>query len=177
MSEIFFISDTHFGHRGILSFPATAPFRPFATIEEHDEALVDRWNAQVNPKDIVYHLGDFCFGKRNLEIAARLNGNKKLIMGNHDMYASEDYLQYFTHLYGALEYKGMILTHVPVHPNQLQRYYMNIHGHLHTYRVHDPDGNVDVRYFNVSVENHNLTPVPLDEIYNFWAENRPESKD
>ena len=40
----------------------------------------------VRPKDIVWHLGDFCFSKRNLEIAARLNGNKKLVMGNHDMF-------------------------------------------------------------------------------------------
>lgn len=76
MSEVFFVSDTHFGHRGIIEFSETKPFRPFASIEEHDEELVRRWNSVVGVKDIVWHLGDFCFGKRNLEIAARLNGNK-----------------------------------------------------------------------------------------------------
>ena len=93
MSEVFFIGDTHFGHRGIIQFSETAPHRPFATIEEHDAELVRRWNSAVGPKDVVWHLGDFCFGKRNLEIAAQLNGNKKLVLGNHDMYATEDYLR------------------------------------------------------------------------------------
>jgi hypothetical protein len=72
MSEVFFIGDTHFGHRGIIQFSETAPHRPFSTIEEHDAELVRRWNAVVGLKDIVWHLGDFCFGKRNLEIAAQL---------------------------------------------------------------------------------------------------------
>lgn len=172
MSEVYFISDTHFGHRGILSFPATKPYRPFATIEEHDEALIERWNGLVQSQDIVFHLGDFCFGKRNIAIASRLNGNKRLIMGNHDMYASEEYLRYFEHLYGAYEFKGMLLSHMPVHPNQLCRYYMNVHGHLHTNQVLLPDHTQDFRYFNACVENHELTPVPLDEVYSFWAEHR-----
>ena len=97
-----------------------------------------RWNAVVGPKDTVWHLGDFCFGKRKLEIAAHLNGNKKLVMGYHDMYATEDYLRYFTRLAGAVEYKGLVLTHVPVQEAQLARWYMNVHGHLHTKRVMRP---------------------------------------
>ena len=100
MSEIFFIGDTHFGHREIITFSGTKDFRPFATIEEHDAELVRRWNSVVGPKDTVWHLGDFCLGKRNLAIARELNGNKKLVMGNHDMYASADYLQYFTSVGG-----------------------------------------------------------------------------
>ncbi len=175
MSEVFFIGDTHFGHRGILEFSETKPFRPFTTIEEHDAELVRRWNSVVGQKDTVWHLGDFCFGKRNLEIAAQLNGNKKLVMGNHDMYATEDYLRYFTRLAGAVEYKGLILTHVPVQEGQLSRWYMNVHGHLHTKRVMKYDeGNrwdvVDARYVCVSAEQVKLTPVPFDWILNKWAE-------
>jgi calcineurin-like phosphoesterase family protein len=191
MSEVFFIGDTHFGHRGIIEFSETAPHRPFATIEEHDAELVRRWNGVVGPKDMVWHLGDFCFGKRNLEIAAQLNGNKKLVMGNHDMYATEDYLRYFTRLSGAIEYKGLILTHVPVQEGQLARWYMNVHGHLHTKRVKryvlksnsigHQDGTIhidfdyteqedDPRYVCVSAEQVNLTPVPFDWILNKWAE-------
>jgi calcineurin-like phosphoesterase family protein len=170
MSEVFFIADTHFGHRGIIEFSETKPFRPFATIEEHDEELVRRWNATVGPKDIVWHLGDFCFGKRNLEIASRLNGNKKLVMGNHDMYATEDYLRHFTRLSGLVEYKGLVLSHSPLHENQLARWYMNVHGHLHTKRVIRVDGSPDARYVNVSCEQTELTPVPFDWILNRWAE-------
>lgn len=164
MSETFFIADTHFGHKGILNFSATKPFRLFDTIEEHDAELVRRWNAVVGKKDVVYVLGDFCFGKRNLPIAGELNGLKKLVLGNHDMYASAEYLQYFHKLYGAVEYKGAILTHIPVHPCQLKRYYINIHGHLHTHTVDDD------RYICVSAEQQNLTPIPYDEVLNTWAE-------
>jgi len=171
MSEVFIISDTHFGHRGIISFSETKPFRPFDTIEEHDAELVRRWNSVVGPKDIVWHLGDFCFGKRNIDIAAQLNGSKRLVMGNHDMYGIEGYLKYFDRVFGCSEYKGMIFSHMPVHPNQFPRYYMNVHGHLHTKFVLKDDGTRDFRYFNSSCEQINLTPVPLDEIYNYWCEN------
>lgn len=171
MSEVYFISDSHFGHKGILSFPSTKPFRPFDSIEEHDEELVKRWNETVSPKDIVWHMGDFCFGKRNIDIAGRLNGSKRLVMGNHDMYAVEDYLKYFDRVFGCAEYKGMILSHMPVHPSQFPRYYLNVHGHLHTNHILKEDGKKDNRYFNVSCENTGLKPLPLDEVYNYWAEN------
>lgn len=186
MSETFFIGDTHFGHRGIINFTATKPFRPFATIEEHDAELIRRWNSVVGKKDIVWHLGDFCFGKRNLVIAEQLNGDKRLVLGNHDMYATEDYLKYFRKVCGVVEYKGMILSHIPVHECQFPRFYMNVHGHLHTHKVMK-NGWVergegvdrsrhfepipDTRYFNVSAEQINLTPIPFDEILNQWAEN------
>lgn len=172
MSEVFIISDTHFGHRGILSFPSTKPFRPFDTIEDHDKELICRWNEAVKPNDIVWHLGDFCFGKRNLVIASFLNGKKRLVMGNHDTYPAEDYLQYFDKIMGVTEYKGMVFSHMPVHPNQFPRYYLNVHGHLHTNHVLDDQGRKDNRYFNASCENHNLTPFPIDEAMNYWAEHR-----
>src|SRR6266566_9935872 len=164
MSEVFFISDTHFGHRGIITFSGTKPFRPFATIEEHDAELVRRWKSIVGNKDIVWHLGDFCSGKRNLSIAGELIGSKKLVMGNHDMSATADYLQYFTRVQCAVEFEGAILTHVPVHPSPFSRYLMNVHGHLHA------DALDNSRYFNVFCERINLTPIPWDEILNRWAE-------
>lgn len=164
MSEVFFIADTHFGHKGIINFSGTRPFRPFDTIEEHDAELIKRWNSVVNPKDTVWHLGDFCFGERNLVIAGELNGNKKLVMGNHDMYATEKYLKYFTRLAGAIEYKGAILTHIPISEEQFSRYYINIHGHLHNNVMSDK------RYINVSCEQINCTPIPYDEVLNKWAE-------
>lgn len=177
MSEVFFISDTHFGHRGIIEFSATKPFRPFATIEEHDEELVRRWNFVVGVKDTVWHLGDFCFGKRTLEIAARLNGNKKLVMGNHDMYPTGDYLRYFSRLAGVIEYKGLVLSHSPLHESQLARWRGNVHGHLHadrvmrvvkgdTYPDTPPQSEPDPRYVSVCCEQTDLAPVPFDWILN-----------
>lgn len=177
MPEIYITSDSHFSHKGIIQFSETKPFRPFDTIEEHDEELVKRWNAVVNPKDTVWHLGDVVFGKRNMPILSRLNGYKRLVLGNHDVYGAEEYLKYFAKIYGAAEYKGMILTHIPVHECQLKRYYLNIHGHLHHSTVKRAIINNDLCYFEddprylcVSIEHTNLAPVPLDWIYDKWAE-------
>ena len=160
--EAFFIGDTHFGHKNIIRFDSVIKYRPFSTIGEHDAELVRRWNARVSKNDIVWHLGDFCFGKGSLEIAAQLNGDKRLVMGNHDHYTTADYLKYFFKLFGAVEVKGMILTHIPVHPDQMNqgRYTHNIHGHLHTNVLPDK------RYINVSAEQINLTPISMDEINN-----------
>lgn len=158
MRDVYFIADTHFSHKGIIEFEKTKKYRKFSSIEEHDEELVKRWNSVVQPKDTVWHLGDVVFGRQNLPILGRLNGYKRLVMGNHDRYGAEEYLKYFATVHGIVEYKGMILSHVPVHVDQLKRWPFNVHGHLHTKRV------LDQRYFCVSCEQINLTPVSLDFI-------------
>ncbi|MCJ2052831.1 metallophosphoesterase [Methylobacterium sp. J-070] len=85
-SRTLFVSDTHWNHRATLG-DRLGLNRPFATIEEHDEALIARWNAAVQPQDTVWHLGDFCYRcpeDRARSIFARLNGRKFLVRGNHD---------------------------------------------------------------------------------------------
>jgi calcineurin-like phosphoesterase family protein len=90
MSEIWFTSDTHFGHVKIIEYQPNrlTEFGLDSTdqIPEMNEAMVEAWNAQVAPGDTVYHLGDFAMG--NIEIGLsyvrRLNGSIRLIMGNHD---------------------------------------------------------------------------------------------
>lgn len=152
MSKTFFIGDTHFCHKNILLF--AGQYRPGATVPEHDEILIHRWNSVVNPEDKVYHLGDFCFaGVDNIAIAGRLNGKKHLIMGNHDHYPSAEFLKYFDKVDGAVPYRDGILTHIPVHESQLERFAFNIHGHLHHFPL------ADKRYLNVSAEMINCTPI------------------
>lgn len=158
MPNTFFIGDTHFGHKNIITFDAVKAFRPFATIEEHDEELVKRWNSVVRKGDTVWHLGDFAFGSKHIATAERLSGQKKLILGNHDHYPSAEYLKYFDKLYGAATIEGAILTHLPVHQSQLERFKKNIHGHLHTASMGLSC------YINVSAEQINLTPVALEEL-------------
>lgn len=171
MTETFFISDTHFGHKNILEYEKDA--RPFKTVEEMNECIIERWNSVVKPKDIVYHLGDFAFGKHNIRIAERLNGDKKLILGNHDMYPTTEYLKYFRKLYGVVFWERCILSHVPVHPNGIgNRWVLNVHGHLHSKTVKisipqfedNPLIEEDKNYFNVSCEQNNLTPIHRDVI-------------
>lgn len=156
MANTFLIGDTHFGHRKIIQFESA--FRPFQTIEEHDEALVDRWNSVVKKHDTVWHLGDVLFGRHSFRHLGRLNGVKKLVMGNHDAYPSALYLEHFNRIVGVAEVAGCILTHIPVHESQFPRYRFNIHGHLHSRKLDDR------RYICVSAEHHNLTPVALDAV-------------
>jgi len=64
--EIFLISDTHFGHGNILTFKDKSgqPIRPYKTLEEMDEALIDNWNKVVKPTDKIYHLGDVAIPRK-----------------------------------------------------------------------------------------------------------------
>jgi calcineurin-like phosphoesterase family protein len=88
MQRIFFISDTHFGHSNILKFSN----RPFLSVEEHDERLIDNINDHVGKTDILFHLGDFCWGDTakkqtdfTREILSKINCKYiNLIIGNHD---------------------------------------------------------------------------------------------
>lgn len=82
MSNVFFTSDTHFGHSNVIRYSN----RPFANAQEMDEALIKNWNERVKPSDTLYHLGDFAFHREDKirEILSRLNGQKHFIKGNHD---------------------------------------------------------------------------------------------
>lgn len=77
-----FISDLHFGHRNICRYSN----RPFSSIEEMNEVLIQNWNRCVKPSDEIWHLGDFAFGSINFtkKILESLNGRINLIYGNHD---------------------------------------------------------------------------------------------
>jgi calcineurin-like phosphoesterase family protein len=176
MIETWFTSDTHFGHKNILEYEKES--RPFKTLEEMHDVLINNWNNTVGKNDIVYHLGDFAFGRGNIGIASKLNGRKKLIMGNHDAYPSILYLDHFESLFGCYYWRRCVLSHIPVHPESLgTRAILNIHGHYHSKfvkknEIYITEGKFfpeivlikDENYFNVSVELHNLTPVHSDII-------------
>ena len=80
--QIWFTSDTHFGHKNIIRFAE----RPFQDVEEMDAMLIKNWNEVVDYQDDVYHLGDFSLTDpaRTGQIIDQLNGNIHLIKGNHE---------------------------------------------------------------------------------------------
>lgn len=165
MAQVFVISDTHFGHDNILNFvlPNGERMRPFASVEEMDEVMVDRWNAVVSPQAHVYHLGDFAIKKADIAIAKRLNGKKRLVRGNHDIYPTKVYLEAgFQEIYGVRVFDDMILSHIPLHQESIKpRWLANVHGHLHN---NQPQGHLGPRYYNVCVEMINYTPMPLETL-------------
>ncbi|MFC1640731.1 metallophosphoesterase [Patescibacteria group bacterium] len=84
MSEIWFTADTHFSHANIIKYCG----RPFASAREMDEALTTNWNEVVKERDSVFHLGDFAWWQLPVSkmrmLFDKLNGDKRLILGNHD---------------------------------------------------------------------------------------------
>ncbi len=128
-----------------------------------DEALVTNWNSVVGPKDKVYHLGDVAIAKRGLDVLSRLNGDKVLIKGNHDIFKLSDYTKHFRDVRGYHKMDCAILSHIPIYLDGLTRFKANIHGHLHT-NVVMQDSVPNPKYINVSVEQINFTPIAWDVV-------------
>ena len=178
MPSVFLVSDTHFGHKGVCHFTrndGVTKLRPFDTPEEMDEFMVEAWNARVRPNDKVYHLGDVVMSRRSLSIMDRLNGDKVLIRGNHDIFKDEDYRKYFRELRAYHVMNGMILSHIPIHSESLGRFGVNIHGHTHANRVMRPARvleefidhgctTIDERYHCVCVEQTDFAPILFEDV-------------
>jgi calcineurin-like phosphoesterase family protein len=77
-----FTSDLHLGHANIIRYSG----RPFVDVDEMHKALTDRWNANVQPDDTVWVLGDVALGRIDdvLPMVGALHGRKHLLAGNHD---------------------------------------------------------------------------------------------
>ena len=174
MPAVFLVSDTHFGHAGVCHFThpddPTVKLRPWTDPAEMDEEMVRRWNDRVRPNDKVYHLGDVVINRKALKTLARLNGDKVLIRGNHDIFRDDEYRKYFRELRAYHVMNGMILSHIPIHPESLGRFGVNIHGHLHASRVKmEPVGKygipvIDTRYHCVCVEQTDYTPILFEDV-------------
>jgi calcineurin-like phosphoesterase family protein len=156
----FFTSDTHFGHKGVLAMSG----RPFATIEEHDELLVQSWNGVVGPRDEVWHLGDFAMGatpERCQAIFRRLRGRKILVRGNHDKKRTLDLPWHSQHIVATPKIAGkrLVLSHYPMRAWMgAFRGSLHLFGHTHGKL---PDTN---RSCDVGVDRWSYRPVTLAEI-------------
>jgi len=179
MPAVFLVSDTHFGHAGVCRFTlndGVTKLRPWDNAEEMDEEMVERWNERVGPNDKVYHLGDVVINRKSLGIMRRLNGDKVLIRGNHDIFKDTDYREHFREIRAYHVMNGMILSHIPVHEASLGRFGVNIHGHTHANRVMKARGvdantgatlysdEIDTRYHCVCVEQTDFTPILFEDV-------------
>jgi calcineurin-like phosphoesterase family protein len=179
MPSVWLVSDTHFGHAGVCRFmrnDGVTKLRPWDDPQEMDEAMIERWNERVKPNDKVYHLGDVVINRKALPTLARLNGDKVLIRGNHDIFRDDEYRQYFRELRAYHVMNGMILSHIPLHEASLGRFGVNIHGHLHANRVMKARGvdarsgqtlysdEIDNRYWCACVEHTDFAPILFEEV-------------
>lgn len=154
---IYLISDTHFFHKKLYE-----P-RGFKCVQTMNEVIAQNWNNLVTDLDTVYHLGDVCLNDEgDFSFLSKLNGKKHLILGNHETPRRvRAYMDLFKSVQAYKTIDKTILSHIPVHPTQLdERFDLNIHGHLHEEVLEDK------RYVNVSCEQIGYTPVRLEEIMN-----------
>jgi len=171
MSSIWVISDTHFSHSNILTFrdDTTRSFiREFDSVEHMNETMIENWNKVVKHGDKVYHLGDVFFGDKESfkSLWSRLNGSKRLIVGNHDdiKFLSSGGFFKKVQMWRQFSDMNIIMSHVPLHQNGLFRSknmdkpMLNVHGHIHQNK--SPDG----PYHCVCVEHTNYTPVNLEDL-------------
>lgn len=146
--SVYFIGDPHLGHKNI------GKFRPFVKDSENNTAMIVKdWTQRINKRGIVYVMGDAAFDQQSLDVLGNLPGKKILIKGNHDDFCSTAaQSSIFDEIHGIIKYKGMWLSHAPVHPHELRGRF-NVHGHVHcksiqrkTWYGRSVD---DLRYINV----------------------------
>ena len=141
MSQVWFTSDLHFGHKNI------GTFRDRVNDSEGNTALIrDDWERCVSKRDTVWMLGDIAFDDEGFRDVRLLPGTKNLVLGNHDTYPIRMYAAAFNKVKGLARYKNSWLSHSPIHPEEL-RGKKNLHGHVHRGTLDDE------RYFNCCVDN------------------------
>lgn len=170
--DIWIVSDTHFSHSSILNFTDSntgLKVRPeFDNVEQMDECMIENWNSVVKAGDIVYHLGDVTFGDKEKfkSMWPKLQGSKRLIVGNHDdiKFLSSGGFFKKVGMWRMFPEFGLLMSHVPLHESALWRgnedgkQMVNIHGHIH--QNPSPEG----PYRNVCVEQINYTPVNIEDL-------------
>jgi calcineurin-like phosphoesterase family protein len=155
--QLWFTSDSHFSHALIIEYSK----RPFSSVQEMDEAMIAGWNERVKTSDHIYHLGDLTMMRPKYikHIIDRLNGHKRLVRGNHDIFKTHEYIEAgFKEIYGVRVIDNLLFTHIPVHPMSKGHFDFNVYGHLHNNLIPDPF------YINVCVEHTNYHPISLEEL-------------
>lgn len=184
MAKTWVYSDPHFYHKNIITFLRYdgSPLRPWNDAETMTEEMIAWYNDLVADEDRVYILGDVAFSPANMKKAvSQLKGRKVLVPGNHEPVKMRKYADLFDDVRGYVVKKGFIMSHIPLHPDCLSRWRLNIHGHLHANSVTRPYVNGwdtpkddtydplmetihDTRYACVCVEQTGFRPILLDEV-------------
>lgn len=173
---IWFISDTHFGHTNIIRFCN----RPFSSVKEMDETIINNWNSVVKSNDIVFHLGDFAFASnaRWKQLIQALNGHIYLIVGNHDeiRYPGHQVFDLFegvtSQLIVKIDGQAAYLNHYPFlcyggawRKDAVWQLYGHVHSGPHCKGKDMARLAMTFPYqYDVGIDNNNYTPVSWEQI-------------
>lgn len=162
-------SDPHFYHHNICKFTNNdgTKVRPWDDAEKMTEDLIAWYNELVDDGDRVYILGDVAFKPADMRRSvSRLKGRKVLVKGNHDPDNKMSmYAELFDDVRSLVVKHGFVMSHVPLHPQSLYRWGLNIHGHLHGNVItKGKEEKADPGYYNACVETTNFRPKLLEDI-------------
>ena len=156
-----------------------AKMRNFQDTFYMNEHIINEHNKIVHKKDITYILGDISMHKPEYySLLDRMNGRKRIILGNHDLPQHVPELMKYCEWIGGMEkYKGIFLTHAPIHPSELEyRVSYNIHGHIHENFIKTDAFKLgkgyllDKRYINVCCEVIDYKPKTLEQLIDGYEE-------
>jgi calcineurin-like phosphoesterase family protein len=171
MSNTWFTSDNHFGHKNIIRFSK----RPYNDLDEMHEDFVQKWNSVVSDRDVVYHLGDIAFKSENpnsiSKILDRLNGHIYYVLGNH-----ERDLNYYSNRFEWIKpiaeirvedkdadrgVRSITLCHYAMRVwNRSHHGAWHLYGHSHGSLPDDPNS----LSFDCGVDCHNYTPISYEQV-------------
>ena len=168
MDNVWVTSDTHFNHARIIEYCN----RPFASVEEMNEKLIENWNSVVKPDDKVIHLGDFAFGGKTKvqDVFKRLNGKIDLVMGNHDRLKIKDYYEMGFHRvydHPVVYQNFFIMSHAPLQWIKDGDVYANLYGHVHDMEVYNT---WTKNTCCACVERHGYKPISFEYIKSKFEE-------
>lgn len=171
--NVFFTSDQHFNHKNIIKYCN----RPFSSVSEMNEKLIENWNNVVSDSDIVFHLGDFAFGGSSLykDILDRLNGSIYLILGNHDNKALKNFKHEKVKGIGQqmlieIDNQRIYLNHYPfLCYAGSNKGVWQLFGHVHSGGSTEGFDIPRLQYlmknqYDVGVDNNNYTPISFTQL-------------
>lgn len=171
--NIFFTSDLHLDHKNIIEYCE----RPFPSIEDMNLTIETGWNNTISNKDIVFILGDFCFGSKLTwrSYLDNFNGVKYFIEGNHDKNTTKDKFVEVTSMRNIMiegddeipEGQRMTLCHYPMLSwYQSHRGAWQLYGHVHgAFSRKGADmSRTTPNQLDVGVDVHNFTPLSYHQV-------------
>jgi calcineurin-like phosphoesterase family protein len=174
--KVWLMSDVHAGHeKACTTFvrPDGSPLRDFANAEEMNDYIKKQCIEKIGEDDRLYILGDLAINPKHLNFFDDIPGKVILTPGNHDEKKMQTYVDMFDDVRGYVintHNNKFIASHIPLHPDCIERFEHNIHGHLHYNVINDP------RYLNVSMEQIQYSPISIEDAMARIEENKEHFK-
>jgi calcineurin-like phosphoesterase family protein len=190
MSNIWFTSDTHFGHTNIAGPKISrwnSGYRNFNSVHEMNMALIDGINKYVKENDILYHLGDWSFGGiHNIKLFRDSIVCKKihLILGNHDQHIVDKEVKFHDSSFNPIELFSSVQDVLQVSHGK-HKFFMShyphlswdgshkgvimLHGHEHSYFDHLNKNTLrmDVGVDSAKIVLGEYRPFSIEEVIDF----------